>query len=87
MSVQPNTPAHTHLSISHAGTIIAHAISMIHEWRARSAMRMTLGGATDEQLRDVGLIRQDIEDACNLPLAQSAGEAIRTAARLRSVKW
>jgi uncharacterized protein YjiS (DUF1127 family) len=87
MSVQSNTQTHTHFSITHIWSIFPDAFSVAQEWRARSAMRKTLGRATDRQLRDVGLIRQDVEEACDLPLTTSAESVIRTTARIRGANW
>ena len=60
---------------------------VVHEWRARRALKQVLGDATDRQLRDAGLIRQDVEEACDLPLSLSANSAVRAAAKNRAGNW
>lgn len=87
MSVPSNTHTNAHLSGVRLWNGFNHASLMVYEWWARRAMRKTLGDATDRQLRDAGLIRQDVEDACGLPLLSSAEAAIRVVARKRAANW
>lgn len=65
----------------------ARVLAVVHEWRARRVLKQVLGGATDQQLRDAGLIRQDVEDACGLPLSLSADASVRAAATKRAGNW
>lgn len=87
MSFHSNTRVNTQFSFAHAWRTFYDVLAMAREWRARAVMRRTLSEATDRQLRDAGIIRQDIEDACDLPLTRSAASAIRTAARIKSANW
>ncbi|KQV33160.1 hypothetical protein ASE37_19050 [Rhizobium sp. Root268] len=87
MSVPSNTQTNAHLSGACLLNGFNRASLMVYEWWARRAIRKTLGDATDRQLRDAGLIRQDVEDACSLPLLSSAEAAIRAVARKRFANW
>jgi uncharacterized protein YjiS (DUF1127 family) len=87
MSFQSNTHTNTPFTFTDVWSAFSNAISMAREWQARRGMRKTFGEATDRQLRDAGLIRQDVEDACGLPLLSAAEAAITVAARKRSGNW
>ena len=87
MPVQSNSRLNMQFSLADTARIFAQAVSAAHEWRRRLALRKVLGGATDRQLSDAGLIRQDVEDACDLPLTRSAETSVRTAARVRGANW
>ena len=87
MSFQSNTQVTSDFSNADLWKISARVLAAIHEWRARVVMRQTLRSATDWQLRDVGLIRQDVVDGCELPLSESAASSVRAAASGRVGNW
>lgn len=87
MSFLSNTQATSIFANADLWNRVVRVLSVMREWRARRALKQVLGGATDRQLRDTGLIRQDVEDACVLPLSHSADSAVRAAARNRAENW
>jgi uncharacterized protein YjiS (DUF1127 family) len=52
----------------------------------RRDIRRTLGDLSDDALRDIGLIRNDLEAACSYGAHHAAAE-LETAARRRSGNW
>jgi uncharacterized protein YjiS (DUF1127 family) len=87
MSFQSNAQATPNFSNADFWTKSARVLGLIQEWRIRIALRKALGGATDRQLRDAGLIRHDMEDACNLPISHSAASSVTGAAWSRGANW
>lgn len=58
----------------------------LQEWVERRQDRaafLKLRSLDDRQLRDIGLTREDVEEAANLPIWQSASEEVQRRARHR----
>lgn len=87
MSFRSNTQTTSLIANADLRHTAVRFLSIVSEWRARRALKQALGDATDKQLRDAGLIRQDVEDACNLPFSRSAASSVRGAARARAANW
>lgn len=62
-------------------------LAMIEELRTRNTIQQTLGSVSDRQLRDAGIIRNDIDAACGHPLSHSSASELRAAARGRTGNW
>ena len=67
--------------------VVAECLMMIEEQRARNAVRRTLGNVSDRQLRDAGIIRNDIDAAFKHPLADSSASELSASARRRIGNW
>lgn len=57
------------------------------EWHARRATATILGSLSPRDLRDIGLIPDDVTRAHGLPLSRNAAEALHRAAFGRSGNW
>jgi len=87
MTIQFVSRANTFFSSVHLRRLSAGCRAMFEEMRARNATRRTLGRISDRQLRDAGLIRNDIEAASHHPLSQPFGAELRAIARGRIGNW
>lgn len=87
MSVHYTSRAHMFFSSVQLGSLVDKCLAMIEELRARRAVRRALGQISDGQLRDAGLIRNDVDTACGHPLSHSSASDLRAAARARSGNW
>jgi uncharacterized protein YjiS (DUF1127 family) len=62
-------------------------LAMIEELQTRDTIRRTLSSVSDRQLRDAGIIRNDIDAACGHSLSHSSASELRAAARGRTGNW
>jgi hypothetical protein len=61
--------------------------ALVHEWRTRHNIERGLGHLSYFHLRDVGLIKADVEAACADSLDRSASCALNNAAGNRISNW
>lgn len=87
MPIQSASRANLFLSNAHFRRITDKFLAVIEELRTRSTFRRTLGNISDQQLRDAGLIRSDLDAACGHGLSHSAGSELKAAARSRAGNW
>lgn len=62
-------------------------LALVHEWRTRREIERSLGRLSHFHLRDVGLIKFDIEAACSDSFDRSASRALMSVAQKRSGNW
>ena len=62
-------------------------LNLILELRVRRAQTRSLGRLTSRELKDVGLIENDIAAANNLPIGSDAAMALKQASRGRLGNW
>jgi len=87
MTMQSVSRANTFFSSVYLRSLSERCGAIFEEMRARNAIRQTLGIISDRQLRDAGLIRNDIDVASQCPLSQSSEVELRAAARGRTGNW
>jgi len=62
-------------------------LALVHEWRTRRNIERSLGHLSNFHLRDVGLIKADVEAACADSFDRSASRALKSAALNRMGNW
>ncbi|TGP50688.1 hypothetical protein EN873_22655 [bacterium M00.F.Ca.ET.230.01.1.1] len=62
-------------------------LAVVHEWRARREIERSLGRLSKFHLRDVGLIKSDIEAACADSFDRSASHALASVKQKRTGSW
>ena len=87
MPVQSISRGYTFVSIAPIRALADQCLAAIGELRARRAIRRALGTLSDDQLRDAGLIRSDLDAACEQPLSLSCALRLKAAARGKSGNW
>ena len=87
MPVQSVTRVNLFFSSAAIRRVVDKCLVMIDELRARNSIRRTLGSVSDRQLRDAGIIRNDIDAACHHSPAHSSASELRAAARGRTGNW
>ena len=60
---------------------------LLAELRARKEIAKALGKLSPQELRDIGLIQNDVESACSNRLSKGASAELLRTARLRSGNW
>ncbi len=84
--IHTNQPAHT------AGNAIVKNIgtrffALAAELRDRKEISKALGKLSPKEMRDIGLIQNDVESACSNRLSKDASTELLRTARLRSGNW
>ena len=69
------------------GRPLERLLANVHEWRTRSNIERSLGHLSNFHLRDVGLIKADVEAACADSFDRSASRALKSAAQNRMGNW
>jgi uncharacterized protein YjiS (DUF1127 family) len=62
-------------------------LDILAEAMRRRRIRRSYGRMTDRQLRDIGLVPDDIDRALALPMNERAERAIANAAASEAAKW
>jgi uncharacterized protein YjiS (DUF1127 family) len=62
-------------------------LDLFAEVKCRRRIRRNYGRMTDGQLRDIGLVPDDIDRALALPMNERAERAIANAAASEAAKW
>lgn len=57
------------------------------EWSRRRHVKASCGPLSDALLRDIGLIREDVEAALDMPLDQNASDKMMREAMARAGNW
>jgi uncharacterized protein YjiS (DUF1127 family) len=60
---------------------------LVHEWRTRRNLERSLGHLSNFYLRDIGLIKADVEAACADSFDRSAFRALKSTAQNRMGNW
>ena len=69
------------------GRPLERLLANVHEWRTRRNIERSLGHLSNFHLRDVGLIKADVEAACADSFDRSASRALKSAAQNRMGNW
>lgn len=87
MSVQSVSQVNASSSNAFVRHVVARCLALVNELRTRRTLRQALGGVSDRELQDAGLIRSDIDAACDNPLSHSTRSALNAVARTRAGNW
>lgn len=69
------------------GRPVERLLALVHEWRTRRNIERSLGHLSNFHLRDVGLIKADVEVACADNFDRSASRVLKSAAQNRMNNW
>ena len=69
------------------GRSLERLLALVHEWRTRRNIERSLGHLSNFHLRDVGLIKADVEAACADSFDRSASRALKGVAQNRMGNW
>ena len=69
------------------GRLLERLLANVHEWRTRRNIERSLGHLSNFHLRDVGLIKADVEAACADSFDRSVSRALKSAAQNRMGNW
>ena len=69
------------------GRPLERLLANVHEWRTRRNIERSLGHLSNFHLRDVGLIKADVEAACADSFDRSASCALKSVAQNRMGNW
>lgn len=75
------------ISGASAHPLVERLLAPIAEWRVRRSLEFSLGHLSEFHLRDVGLIKADVEAVCADGYGQSALSAISHKAQSRTGNW
>ena len=70
-----------------SGLRLERLLALVHEWRTHRRIERSLCQLSDFQLRDVGLIKADVEAACANGFDRPASRALKSAAQSRIGNW
>ena len=69
------------------GRPLERLLAIVHEWRTRCDLELSLGDLSSFYLCDIGLTKADVEAACTDRFDLSASRALITAAQNRTGNW
>ena len=84
--IRTNQPARA-ASNAIVNKIVTRFFALVTELRDRKEIRQALGKLSPQEMRDIGLIQNDVESACSRPLSKGVSTEILSSARLRSGNW